>query len=73
MFLCFFMFFFLVYCRRISNWKKQALSKMEDAFDGKSQKEDDRQQKELDKLYAKIGQLEVEKDFLEQAVSTITA
>ena len=48
----------------ISNWKAEFLEKMASVFDGEVQKEDN----DLDakELYAQIGQLKVENDFLKK-------
>ena len=51
---------------QISKWKKEALEGMSDTFSGKIQKKEVSTQKEIEKLHAKIGQLVVERDFLEK-------
>lgn len=51
---------------QISKWKKEALESMSDIFAGKIQKKDIAHEKEIQKLHAKIGQLTIEKDFLEK-------
>ncbi|GAC1662267.1 MAG: transposase [Flavisolibacter sp.] len=53
---------------QINNWKKEFLSKASAVFAGG---ELDREQKEADteKLYAQIGQLKVENDFLKKKLS----
>ncbi len=50
----------------ISRWKKEFTENMARAFEGNSQKEDDKE-KGLEQLYAQIGQLKVENDFLKKA------
>jgi len=48
----------------ITRWKKEFLERAPELF---SKPEPDKQQeKDLDKLYAKIGQLEMEKEFLKK-------
>lgn len=54
---------FGVNVNQISKWKKEALEGMSDLFSGKTGKKDDAHEKKIEKLYAKIGQLTVERDF----------
>ncbi|MXV38236.1 transposase [Flavobacteriaceae bacterium Ap0902] len=51
---------------QISQWKKAFLENAEKAFDhqGKKQKEE----VDVDKLYRKIGELEMERDFLKKSL-----
>ena len=51
----------------ISNWKRALLDGASDVFD-KGQKSKKNQEATLDKLYKKIGQLEVENDFLSKGL-----
>ncbi len=51
----------------INNWKKALLEGASDLFD-KGQKSKKNQDATLDKLYRKIGQLEVENDFLSKGL-----
>ena len=48
----------------ISKWKNEFLEKSASVFEGKS---DEREGIDPEKLYAKIGQLEIENDFLKKA------
>lgn len=57
---------FGVHGNQISKWKKEALDGMSDIFSGKIIKKDDAHEKQIEKLHAKIGQLTVERDFLEK-------
>lgn len=57
---------FGVHVNQISKWKKEALEGMSDIFSLKSAKKDDTCQKQIEKLHAKIGQLTIERDFLER-------
>ena len=59
---------FQVHPTQVTTWKKQALINLKDSFkSGKKGSElDSRQQ--MDTLYKQIGKLQVENDFLKQAV-----
>ena len=57
---------FGVNVNQISKWKKEALEGMGDIFSGKTGKKDDTHEKQIEKLHAKIGQLTIERDFLER-------
>jgi hypothetical protein len=52
----------------VTQWKKQLLENMPEAFSRQRRAEDEgkRRQKKEDRLYRKIGQLEVERDFLKK-------
>ena len=53
--------------QQITNWKKDYLAKSLEVLDTKiSKKEDDAQEREKQKLYEKIGQLQMEVDFLKK-------
>ena len=52
----------------ISKWKMEFLEKAKDVFDTKSEKETE---VDIDKFYAKIGQLEMENDFLKKSLNKI--
>jgi len=51
----------------ISKWKQQALAQMSDLFSNKRIHQELNQEETLKSLHAKIGELTVERDFLEQA------
>jgi transposase len=55
---------FEVHAQIISNWKQEFLKKAETVFEKKYPETDNGE--DLEKLYAKIGQLEIEKDFLKK-------
>jgi len=55
---------FEVHPNVISNWKKEFLSKASNVFDSKSKEPEN--EKEKQELYAKIGQLEMEKEWLKK-------
>ena len=51
----------------ISKWKKEFLEKSASVFDSKST--DEKEGVDPEKLYAKIGQLEIENDFLKKSLN----
>ena len=55
---------FELHPNQISQWKQEFLEKSKDVFDKKTSKNDDKEV-DLDKLYAKIGKLEMERDHTE--------
>jgi len=48
----------------ITRWKKEFLERAPEVFEKPS--EEKQEEKELDKLYSKIGQLEMEREFLKK-------
>lgn len=61
---------FELHSNQISQWKQEFLEKSSDVFDKKSSKSKG-QEVDLDKLYAKIGKLEVERDYLKKSLKTL--
>lgn len=57
---------FELHPNQISQWKQEFLEKSNTVFDKKEEKSVEKEV-DLDKLYAKIGKLEVERDFLKKA------
>jgi transposase len=55
-----------IHQNQISLWKREFLNNASKAFEGKSA--DENQEKEKEKLYGKIGQLQVENDFLKKVL-----
>lgn len=55
---------------QITTWKKEFLNNAEEVFAKKTSKKNDTE-RELAKLYQKIGQLEIEKDFLKKSLGEI--
>ena len=51
----------------ITNWKRQAVNNMADAFSGKAKKNTSADEAQVKELHAKIGQLIIERDFLAKA------
>ena len=60
---------FEVHPNIISKWKQEFQERSADVFDKKSKDADS--EVDLDKLYAKIGQLEIENDFLKKNLRKI--
>jgi transposase len=59
---------FEVHPNMISKWKQEFLEKSSEIFDKKS---DTESEIDAEKLYAKIGQLEIENDFLKKSLNKI--
>lgn len=55
----------------IHKWRKQLLDQGCDVFDGKGSPKDTLASVDVEKLHAKIGQLTLERDFLERALSKV--
>lgn len=54
---------------QINAWKREFLSKASIVFSDKCEGEDKQQEADTEKLYAQIGQLKVENDFLKKKLS----
>ena len=53
----------------ITKWKQEAVDNLQSIFSNRKQKNEKDQDQQITNLYAKIGKLEVENDFLKKAVS----
>ncbi|BDQ37045.1 transposase [Pseudodesulfovibrio nedwellii] len=60
-----------VHPNQISTWKKQAKEEIVESFSGKTKNIPQNNEAQIKDLHAKIGQLTVEKDFLQQAFAQI--
>lgn len=53
----------------ISKWKQEAVKNLQGVFEGKVKSSHNQQNEDTAKLYKKIGQLQIEVDFLKEASS----
>ena len=60
-----------VHANQISQWKRQAKEGIVASFSGKAENAQRSDEAQIKELHAKIGQLTVEKDFLQQAFAKI--
>lgn len=60
-----------IHATQINNWKKQALTAIQESFSGKRGREQENQQGEIDELHRQIGQLIAERDWLKKKSSAI--
>ena len=64
---------FEVHPTQVNNWKKQAMAGIKNGFVGSSKNGSEGGRKKEDVLYKQIGKLQVENDFLKEAVYPGTA
>jgi len=62
---------FELHPNQISQWKQEFLENSGSVFDKKAKKGDSAQQVDTDKLYTKIGRLEMERDFLKKSLDKL--
>ena len=54
---------------QINTWKREAAAKLSSVFKGEDTADTQHQEEQMEKLYAQIGQLKVENDFLKKKLS----
>lgn len=63
---------FELHPQQISQWKQEFLKSSDSVFESSSKPESSEQTEvDLDKLYAKIGKLEMERDFLKKSLDKL--
>ncbi len=60
---------FKVHPTQVSAWKKQAMGQLIESFSGKPGRKRQDNDSTVEGLYAKIGRLEIENDFLKKVLS----
>lgn len=53
----------------VTNWKRQAKESMTDVFSGGSKRREASEERRIQELHAKIGELTVERDFLAKGLA----
>jgi transposase len=56
-----------IHPNQVSDWKKQAMGGLSGIFDNKAERNDAVHEQQIKELHAKIGQLQMERDFLAKA------
>jgi transposase len=62
---------FELHPNQISSWKQEFLERSKTIFDGSIEKNSSVSQDDTDKLYTKIGRLEMERDFLIKSLTKL--
>lgn len=62
---------FDVHQNQISKWKQEFLNNSEKVFDSKIRPKSDDKEDDVSLLYQKIGQLEMERDFLKKSIKKL--
>lgn len=56
---------------QISQWKQEFLERSKSIFDTTEKRENNQSEIDIDKLYSKIGRLEMERDFLKKSLNKL--
>ena len=62
---------FELHPNQISQWKQEFLERSKSIFDIAEKKEKNQPELDIDKLYSKIGRLEMERDFLKKSLNKL--
>lgn len=62
---------FELHPNQISQWKQEFLERSKSIFEGSEKKENSQPEIDLEKLYSKIGRLEMERDFLKKSLNKL--
>ena len=57
---------FEVHPSQVNTWKKQAMGGLSDTFERKGKSKEEVSEREKDRLYQKVGQLQIELDWLKK-------
>lgn len=62
---------FELHPNQISQWKQEFLERSKSIFDTTEKRENNQSEIDIDKLYSKIGRLEMERDFLKKSLNKL--
>lgn len=62
---------FELHPNQISQWKQEFLERSKSIFEAENSKKGDQPEADVEKLYGKIGRLEMERDFLKKSLNKL--